>query len=100
MRQALTTLLETASKCNVQLNYNKLHYKKQKVVVFGETYTTSSHKLDKNKVTAITEMPAPRNKRQVQSFTGMINYLSKFFARLSEIAEPIQELAKDKVPFN
>ena len=30
----------------------------------------------------------------------MINYLSKFSARLSEIVEPIRELAKDKVPFN
>ena len=45
-------------------------------------------------------MPAPTNKKQVQSFIGMINYLSKFSARLSEIAEPIRELAKDKVPFN
>ena len=30
----------------------------------------------------------------------MINYLSKFSARLSEIPDPIRELAKDKVPFN
>ena len=30
----------------------------------------------------------------------MINYLSKFSARLSEIVEPIRELAKEKVPFN
>ena len=45
-------------------------------------------------------MPAPINKKQVWSFIGMINYLSKCSARLSEIAEPIQELAKDNVPFN
>ena len=45
-------------------------------------------------------MPAPTNKKQVQSFIGMVNYLSKFSARLSEIAEPIRELAKDKIPFN
>ena len=45
-------------------------------------------------------MPASTNKRQVQSFIGMINYLSKFSARLSEIVEPIWELAKEKVPFN
>ena len=45
-------------------------------------------------------MPAPTNKKQVQSFIGMINYLVKFSARLSEIAEHIQELTKDKVPFN
>ena len=49
---------------------------------------------------AITKMPAPTNKKQVQSFIGMINYLSKFSARLSEIVEPILELAMDKVPFN
>ena len=30
----------------------------------------------------------------------MINYLSKFSPRLSELAEPIRELSKDKVPFN
>ena len=29
--QALTTLLETSRKCNVQLNYEKLQYKKQEV---------------------------------------------------------------------
>ena len=30
----------------------------------------------------------------------MINYSSKFSARLSELAAPIRELSKDKVPFN
>ena len=30
----------------------------------------------------------------------MINYLSKFSGKFSEISEPIRELAKDKVPFN
>ena len=45
-------------------------------------------------------MPPPTNKKQVQSFIGMINYLSKFSVRLSELAEPIRELSRDKVPFN
>ena len=30
----------------------------------------------------------------------MINYLSKFSARLLELAEPIRELSKDNMPFN
>ena len=45
-------------------------------------------------------MPAPTCKRQIQSFIGMVNYLSKFSVCLSEFAEPIRELSKDKVPFN
>ena len=54
----------------------------------------------KGKVQAIVEMPAPRSKKEVQSFMGMIKYLSKFSARLSELALPIRELAKEKVAFN
>ena len=45
-------------------------------------------------------MPSPTNKKQVQSFTGIIDYLAKFPTRLSELAEPIRELMKGEVPFN
>ena len=45
-------------------------------------------------------MPSPSSKKEVQSFIGMINYLSKFSPRLTELAEPIRELVKEKVPFN
>ena len=45
-------------------------------------------------------MPPPQSKKQVQSFIGMVNYLSKFSARLSELAELIRDLAKERVPFN
>ena len=97
---ALTNLLETARKSNICLNYDKLAYKKTEVEFFGETYTTDGHKPAQSKVLAIVEMPPPTSKKQVQSFIGMVNYLSKFSARLSELAEPIRELCKDKVPFN
>ena len=98
--QAFTSLLQTAQNCNVKLNYDKLQYKENEVDFFGETYTTSGHKQAKSKVPAIRAMPSPTIKKQVQSFIGMINYLSKFSLRLSELAELIRELSKDEVPFN
>ena len=75
---ALTTLLDTAGKCNVRLNFDKLQYKKTEVDFFGETYTTSGCKPSQSKVSAITGMPASTCKKHVQSFIGMVNYLSKF----------------------
>ena len=51
-------------------------------------------------MSAIIAMPSPTNKKHVQSFIGMINYLSRFSLRLSELAELIRELTKDTVPFN
>ena len=92
---ALTTLLNKAMKCNVCLNYKKLQYKQKEVEFFRETYTLDGHKPVQNKIKAIQEMPAPQCKKWVQSFIGMVNYLSKFSARLSELAEPIRELCRE-----
>ena len=58
------------------------------------------HNPAQTKVSAINAMPEPSCKKEVQSFIGMINNLSKFSARLSELSEPIWEMSKEKVPFN
>ena len=60
---AFTHLIQTAQKCNVKLNYDKLQYKKDEVDFFGKTYTTNGHKPAKSKVSAITAMPSPTNKK-------------------------------------
>ena len=98
--QALTTLLETARKFNVQLNYEKLQYKKQEVdfLVKHTIHVVTSQINAKSQ-------PLPRClpiqiRSKYNTFIGMFNYLSKFSARLSEIAEPNWELAKEKVSFN
>ena len=98
--QAFTNLLQATQKCNIKLSYDKLQYNEDEVDFFCETYTTNSHKPAKIKVSAITAMLPSTNKKQVQLFIGMINYLSKFSARLPELAELIREMSKDKVPFN
>ena len=97
--QTFTNLLQAAKECNMKLNYDKLQYKQKEVKFFSETYTTNGHNPSKDKVTAITSIPSPTNKKQVQSFIDMINYLAKFSLRLSEIVE-IREPAKDRVPSN
>ena len=77
---ALTKLLNTARECNICLNYDKLQYKQKEVDFFRKTYTVDVQKPAQSKIKAIQEMPPPQCKKQVQSFIGMINYLSKFSA--------------------
>ena len=60
---------------------------------FGETYMIDGCKPAQTKISAINLMPEPSCKKEVQSFIGMINYLSKFSARLSET---IRELSKER----
>ena len=77
---ALTKLLNTARECNVHLNHDKLQYKQKEVDFFGEMYMVDGQNPSQSKVKAIQEMPPPQCKKQVQSFIGMVNYLSKFSA--------------------
>ena len=64
---ALTALWETARKCNIQLNYNKLQYKKTEVDFFGETYMIDGCKPAQTKVSAITMMPELSCKKRYHS---------------------------------
>ena len=74
-------------KCNVQLNYDKLQYKKTEVDFLGETYMIDGHKPVQTKVSAINTMPEPSSKKKVQLFIvwsttylsslpGYLNYLN------------------------
>ena len=97
--QELTLLLDTVRKCNVYLNYDKLQYKMQEVDFFGETNTTRGHKPAQNKVSAITEIPAPTCKKQVQSFIGMINYPNSQH-NCQSLQSQSGSYPKKKIPFN
>ena len=97
---AFTTLLQMARKCNVKLNYENLQNKCTEVNFYEETYTTDGYKPAQSKITTIVKMPSLSSKNEVRSFIVMINYLSIFSPRLTELAKPIRELVKEKVPFN
>ena len=44
------------------------------------------------KICASTEMPKPTDVKGVQQFLGLINYLSKFLPKMSELCEPLRVL--------
>ena len=49
------------------------------------------------KVKALKDMPSPKTKRELQSFLGIVNYLSKFSPMTAEIWEPFRRLTLVKV---
>ena len=84
--KAFTQLLETAKKNNIKLNLDKIQYKQQEVEFFSKTYMTQGCKPSNTKVKAITEMLKPTTMKDLQTFLGMVQYLSKFSPRIAEIA--------------
>jgi len=56
-------------------------------------------KPDPNKVKAIKEWPVPKSLKDLQSFLGAVNFLSKFIPQLSRLRVPLQGLCKKDVDF-
>ncbi|XP_060200829.1 uncharacterized protein LOC132629109 [Lycium barbarum] len=50
--------------------------------------------LDPAKIKAIQELPLPKNKTEVMSLLGRLNYISRFIAQLTTTCEPISKLLK------
>ena len=86
-------------KKNIKLNFDKIQCKQNEVEFFGKTYTTRGCKLSDTKVKAITEMLKPANLKDLQTFLGMVQYLSKFSPRIAEIAELLWDLTKKHTPY-
>ena len=55
---------------------------------------------DPSKVSAIKEMPASQNKGELQSFLGMVTYLSPFIPQLSSHTETLRGLLKTDVEYS
>ena len=81
-------------KNSIKLDFDKIQYKQQEVEFFSKTYMTQGHKPSDTKVNAITEMPKPTTLKDLQTFLGMVQYLSKFSPRITGIAEPLRDLMK------
>ena len=83
--KAITHLLETTKKNNIKLNFDKIQYKQNEVEFFSKTYTTQGHKPSDTKVKAITEMPQPTTLKDLQTFLGIVQYLSKSHLKLQKL---------------
>ncbi|KAL6460946.1 hypothetical protein MHYP_G00309120 [Metynnis hypsauchen] len=97
--EKLRHFLNRCREQNIKLNADKFKLKKEnKVPYIGHLLTSEGLKIDPEKVRAVTEMPRPTDVKGVQRLVGMVNYLSKFYAHLSDDSEILRQLThKDSI---
>ena len=81
------------------LNKKKCEVKSNSVKFFGCVYDKHGVHPDPSKVSTIKEMPAPQNKGELQSFLGMVTYLSPFIPQLSSHTATLRGLLKTDVKY-
>ena len=90
----LINLLNVCQKEGLVLNSKKLELRRERVTFFGAEYSAQGMHPDPKKVQGITEMTAPVDKQQLQSFVGMVNYMGTFIPNLSHHIEPLRAMLK------
>ena len=90
----LINLLNVCQKEGLVLNSKKLELQRERVTFFRVEYSTQGMHPDPKKVQGITQITAPTDKRQLQSFLGMVNYMGTFVPNLSHHTELLQTMLK------
>ena len=84
---------------DMHLNPDKVKIDCHEVPFFGNILSKDGLSPDTRKVELIQQWPTPTNHKELQSFLGMVNYLSRFLAFLSDLHAPLQALLKKGTEF-
>ena len=55
--------------------------------------------VDPSKIKTILEIPPPRSEKEIRSFLGRLQYISRFIAKLIATCEPIFKLLRKNEPY-
>ena len=90
----LLAVLERCKEIGLTLNPRKFKFKCKMVPFFGNVVSDQGILPDPKKVQSIKNWPSPKSPKELQSFLGAVNYLSKFIPELSSLRSPLQGLIK------
>ena len=93
----LNAFLEVCRKNNIKLNGEKIKWKQKSVQYIGHITTELGLLPGDGKISAIINMPEPKDITAIRRFLGMIQYLEKFLPTLSEHTKILRRLTENKI---
>ena len=97
-----TNVISFLDRCvqeDIHLNPDKVKINTDSIQFFSHVLTKNGIQPDESKVKLILDWPIPENQKELQQFMGLVNYLSKFLAFLSDLHAPLQLLLKKDSEF-
>ena len=97
--QRLHKVLAKIKESGLKLNQSKCLFGVTELTFLGHVMSAEGVKPDPKKIEAITAMPVPTTKVELQRFLGMVNYLGKFIPNLSDETAPLRALLRNETEF-
>lgn len=99
LERATKKVINKLQECGLKLNSEKCKFAKQKIKFLGHIFTTNGLEVDPEKVDAINRIQQPQDKKQLQRFLGMVNYMGKFIPRQADLTINLRKLTHKDAEF-
>lgn len=96
----LKKVLERCREINLKLNKGKCKFLLQEIKYLGHIISKNGLSPDKSHISAITNMPTPQNKKDVERLLGLITYVGTFIPNLSEKTSVLRELLRKETEWH
>ena len=90
--ERLRGVFEKLSAAGLRLKPSKCEFFKSRIAYLGHIVSKDGIEIEKKKITAIQEWPAPKTVTEVHNILGFTKYYCKFIPKYAQIAQPINQL--------
>ena len=90
----LYSVLDRAHEVGMRFNPDKCTFKRDSISLYGVTLSAEGVKPDPRKIDAVQNLPEPRTEALLQSFLGIVNYLSRFSPNTAKMMCNLRALLK------
>ena len=95
----LYSVSNRAHKVGMKFNPDICIFKQDNISFYGVTLCAEGMKPDPRKIDAIKNFPEPRTEALLQSFLGIVNYLSRFSPNIAKMMCNLRALLKKNTEF-
>ncbi|CAG4976944.1 unnamed protein product [Colias eurytheme] len=98
--ERLHKVLQCAVANGVRFNRDKCKFGVREVKFLGHIFNSNGIKPDPDRIRVIRDMSIPVNRKELERFLGMSNYVSRFIPNYAKLVEPLRSLLKNNVQFD
>lgn len=95
----LKYVIEKLNEVGFKVNRDKCEFIKREIKFLGHTFSEITAEINQDTRNAIKNIARPRNKRDMQSFLGLVNWDRRFIRNLSRLTQPLEELLRKNKKF-
>lgn len=92
-------VLERFRDAGLTVKPEKVTLAQTEISFLGHRVSAQGVKVDYERTRAIFAFPRPKNKKEVASFIGMVNFFRKFISNFAQLAAPLNHLRKKNQKF-